>query len=212
MLLSDLECRLGELLGNEHPDCVERMHKMFDLRSFPETFRTILRRFKKWQPRDLFDVYACCDNDHLYLRSTVISEAGQPLRENVCPAFNHGFTAEDKVSDERKYCGKPLFRTSSANRYKVQSIRSAPYRGVRRGLAHLFRQKWFVDGLSDWKNLPDIGSTLSDLYSGERWKAWIPWLEEDDFNILLLLFIDGFVITVLIPIVNWPALVYDEFS
>lgn len=191
MLLSDIQRRLEKLLIDEAPASVERMHKIFGLNSFPETIRTIFSRMKKWEPKDLFDLYVCCDNDHLYLKSSVINKAGELLRENTCTAFNHGMTAEDKVSDEKKYCGKPLLKKSSAGSDRFQPIRCAPYRGVRRGLERLFRQKWFVDGLSDWKTLPDLGSTLNDLYSGERWKSWIPWLEEDDFNVLLLLFIDG---------------------
>jgi hypothetical protein len=153
----------------------------------PTTARTVYKQLEIWK-EDLFDEYACCVNHHLYPLKSFFDHNGELVRSMFCGETTFGKTA----SKPREVCAQPLLKetVSSTGKTVFRPVKLAPYRGITRCLRVLFQRKWFVDNLDHWKRLPDISPAMGDIYHGARWKRWIPWLQEHEFNLLLSLSID----------------------
>lgn len=167
---------------------IEKKMTVKDFESVPLTARAAFRNLGIWETKSEFDVYACCSNHHLVKVEDFFDDKNELIRPVECQDSTFG----PKNSSPREMCLQPLLKevTSSTGGKFYHPQKVAPFRGIIRGLRHLFKQKWFVDGLAHWEQLPDISPAMSDVYTGRRWKRWLPWLRSNPLNVLLMMSID----------------------
>ena len=161
----------------------KRNHKKFE--KFPKKVKTIFRRYKKWNSRDLFKVYLCCERGHVLAKDSILKKGGKlALGATVdCRARLRNGAA----------CGRPYVRVVSGapGEFVYRPLSRYPVLELTRQLARLFRHNGFASKLGQWRDLPVPDNFFADVYFSPQWKLFDDkFLSLGEFNIAIALHVD----------------------